>query len=222
MKTAPAPAGDRTSSPGRTRGPPRWFTALFEGPPISDIMSSPVEVAGCGHTPGWHAPRVPEPDETTPAVAVVDLDGVVADVRHRLHHVQSRPRDWDAFFAAIPDDPPLDEGRRLVLALAADHELVYLTGRPERTRPATEAWLAAHGLPLATLLMRADGDHRPARLAKPAVLARRLGRRRVAMIVDDDPEVCAALEAAGWPVRLADWMPRPDALDAAQERIGRT
>ena len=33
-------------------------------------------------------------------LAIVDIDGVVADVRHRLVHVQSRPKDWDAFFDA--------------------------------------------------------------------------------------------------------------------------
>lgn len=31
-------------------------------------------------------------------LAVFDIDGVLADVRHRLPHVQGRPKDWDAFF----------------------------------------------------------------------------------------------------------------------------
>ena len=39
-----------------------------------------------------------------PMVAVVDIDGVVADVRHRLHHVADRPKDWRSFFAAAADD----------------------------------------------------------------------------------------------------------------------
>ena len=33
-------------------------------------------------------------------LAVIDLDGVIADVRHRLHHLKAKPKDWDAFFAA--------------------------------------------------------------------------------------------------------------------------
>ena len=33
-------------------------------------------------------------------LAIVDIDGVVADVRHRLHHLDRRPKNWSAFFAA--------------------------------------------------------------------------------------------------------------------------
>ena len=53
-----------------------------------------------------------------PARAVFDIDGVLADVRHRLHHVTARPKDWDAFFGAAPDDPPLREGLNAVATAA--------------------------------------------------------------------------------------------------------
>jgi hypothetical protein len=156
-------------------------------------------------------------------LAVVDLDGVVADVRHRLHFLERKPKDWDGFFAGIPDDSVLPEGRAVVDKLAEDHEIVYLTGRPESTRRATEAWLERQELPRAKLIMRRAGDRRPARLTKPALL-RRLAAdgRRVAVVVDDDLQVCEALEDAGWPVLRADWMPPPDALQEAQEDAGRT
>ena len=49
-----------------------------------------------------------------------DIDGVVADVRHRLHFLQRRPKDWPGFFAAAADDPGLAEGINRVLA-AVDH-----------------------------------------------------------------------------------------------------
>jgi len=162
-------------------------------------------------------------DQADRPLAVIDLDGVVADVRHRLHHLDAKPRDWDGFFAGIPDDPVLAEGRAVVEQLAPDHEIVYLTGRPERTRAATEAWLRRHRFPQGRLIMRSEHDRRPARVTKPNLL-RRLADdgRRVAVIVDDDPEVCAALTRAGWPVLVADWMTRPDALRAAQERLGGT
>jgi len=155
-------------------------------------------------------------------LAVIDLDGVVADVRHRLHHLDARPRDWDAFFAGIPDDPVLAEGLAVLERLAPDHEVVYLTGRPERTRAATEAWLRRHRLPRGRLIMRSERDRRPARVTKPGLLRELAGGRRIAVVVDDDPEVCAALKRAGWPVLVADWMPRTAALSDAQERRGRT
>lgn len=156
-------------------------------------------------------------------MAVIDLDGVVADVRHRLHFLESKPKNWDAFFAGIADDPVLAEGRAVVEQLATDHELVYLTGRPESTRAATEAWLERHELPRARVIMRRAGDRRPARVTKPALIRTLAGRgRTIGVVVDDDLQVCDAIEAAGWPVLRADWMGRPESLEKAQEDAGRT
>ena len=155
--------------------------------------------------------------------AVIDLDGVLADVRHRLHFLESSPKDWDGFFAGIPDDAVLPEGRAVVERLASDHELVYLTGRPEWTRSDTEEWLERHGLPSARLVMRRPRDRRPARVTKPQLLRELVGDgRQVAVVVDDDPQVCDALKRGGWPVLWADWMSRPDTLADAQEDVGRT
>jgi hypothetical protein len=155
-------------------------------------------------------------------LAVVDIDGVVADVRHRLHLVERRPKRWEEFFALAAEDPPLDEGVGLVHELAARHEIIWLTGRPERTRRLTEKWLADHGLPAGTLLMRPDRDFRPARFTKREELRRLRRRREVAVVVDDDPEVTATLAEDGFPVRLAGWLPHSSTLRAAQEREGRT
>ncbi|HET6910569.1 MAG TPA: hypothetical protein VFH54_14620 [Mycobacteriales bacterium] len=155
-------------------------------------------------------------------IAVIDLDGVVADVRPRLVHIRGASRDWDRFFAGIPDDAVLAEGRAVVERLAADHEIVYLTGRPERTRRDTEGWLERHGLPRGRLFMRTERDRRPARMVKSRLLNELSRGRRIAVVVDDDADVCAALEQAGWPVLLADWMPDDDVLRQAQEHQGRT
>lgn len=156
-------------------------------------------------------------------IGIVDLDGVLADVRHRLRHIEGERKNWEAFFAGIPDDPPLPEGFAVVERLRGDgHEIVIVTGRPERTRADTLRWLARHGLPHVRVIMRRDGDRRPARQVKRA-LVRRLGTdRTVAVIVDDDPAVCDTLEADGWPVYRADWMDRSAPLHRAQERDGTT
>jgi phosphatidate phosphatase APP1 len=155
-------------------------------------------------------------------LAVIDIDGVVADVRHRLHLIESRPKRWDAFFAASAADPPLETGLALVRELAADHDVVWLTGRPERNRDLTERWLAAHGLPDGTLLMRRERDFRPAREAKRDQLRRLRRDREIAVVVDDDPAVVATLAEDGFPVRLADWLPHSSTLRKAQEQEGRT
>ena len=161
-------------------------------------------------------------DRSPRPLAVVDVDGVVADVRHRLHHIESRPKDWGAFFAAADADPPLAEGVARVRALRAGHDVVYLTGRPEHLRRVTLDWLERHGIAGTRLVMRRRGDYRPARVTKAEELRRLARDREVAVVLDDDPEVCDALRAAGWPVEQATWVPHSRTLRAAQEREGRT
>jgi len=156
------------------------------------------------------------------ALAVFDIDGVLADVRHRLHHLQARPQRWEAFFSAADRDPLLEEGASRLRAAQAGHDVVYLTGRPERNRRLTRAWLAHHGLPTGPLHMRPDHDHRPARWVKRNTLRRLAGTRRIASVLDDDPAVVAVLEADGWPVELATWLPHSSTLQSAQEQQGRT
>ena len=153
-------------------------------------------------------------------IAVFDVDGVVADVRHRLHHIQGRRKDWDAFFAAASDDRPLQRGLDLVAELGENHDIVWLTGRPAWLRRETAAWLADNSLPADELHMRPGGDFRPARRFKLEVLLR-LAPRDIAAFVDDDIEVIDAAQEAGLPAIFADWLPRDRALRDAQDRLGR-
>ncbi|MBA3522958.1 MAG: hypothetical protein H0T85_00055 [Geodermatophilaceae bacterium] len=162
---------------------------------------------------------LPEPEL---ALLVVDIDGVVADVRHRLHHIGSHPRRWEDFFAAAAEDPVLPEGLAIVTDIPPGSALCWLTGRPERNRALTEDWLRRHGMPDSPLLMRADRDHRPARQAKREHLLRLRRTHRVALMVDDDPLVLEMLAELGIASMLADWLPFSPRLHQAQERQGRT
>jgi hypothetical protein len=159
-------------------------------------------------------------------LAVFDVDGVLADVRHRLHHLDAHPKRWDAFFAAARHDAPLPQGLALAAEAERDCEVVYVTGRPERCRADTLAWFARHGLPQGDLHMRSDRDRSPARVGKPRWLRRAARGRVVAFVVDDDLAVCDAYEAAGYRVLRAQWMHRDAAEDTqltlAQELEGRT
>jgi hypothetical protein len=135
-------------------------------------------------------------------IAVFDIDGVLADASHRQHLVERRPKDWDAFFAGVGEDALLEHGRDRLRALAQVHEVVLLSGRPERTRADTEAWLAAHGIAVTRLVLRADDDHRPAADLK-ADLVRSIGTpAEVAVVVDDDPSVVARMEGLGYRTEL--------------------
>ncbi|MDF3298789.1 LNS2 domain-containing protein [Streptomyces tropicalis] len=161
-------------------------------------------------------------DDSGRPLAVFDLDNTLADTAHRQRFLECRPRDWDAFFAAAPADPPLAEGVRRARDSAGECEVVYLTGRPERCRRDTLDWLAAHGLPEGRVFMRRDGDRRPARRTKLEILRRLARDREVRVLVDDDLLVCEDAEQAGFRVLRARWATPSAALEAAQEGEGRT
>jgi phosphoglycolate phosphatase-like HAD superfamily hydrolase len=159
---------------------------------------------------------------TQPTFAVFDIDGVLADVTHRLHHIRGRRRDWAGFFADAAEDPLLLEGHQRAVDAARDHALVYLSGRPERLRVVTQEWLERHGLPAGALMLRGDRDRRPARVLKPEVLARVAAEGPIAFVVDDDKAVCDALRQRGYSVVHATWAAEAEILWRAQEGGGRT
>ncbi len=154
--------------------------------------------------------------------AVFDIDGVLADVSHRLHHLTGRRKHWGRFFAAAEADTLLDRGRHLLMDAAQAHAIVYLSGRPERLRRVTQRWLDRHDLPTGALLLRPNGDHRPARLLKLELMGSVAAHGSVAFVVDDDVEVCRALRSAGFTVHQATWAPDAAPMRDAQEREGRS
>jgi phosphoglycolate phosphatase-like HAD superfamily hydrolase len=161
-------------------------------------------------------------EKSSRALAVFDLDGTLADTAHRQRFLERKPRDWDAFFAAASQDPPLAEGIALARKSAQECEVVYLTGRPERCRRDTVDWLAAQGLPDGRIWMRRNDDRRPARHTKLEILRRLARNRDIRVLVDDDELVCEDAERAGFRVVRARWAAASEALKDAQEREGRT
>ncbi len=135
-------------------------------------------------------------------IAVFDIDGVLADATHREHHVAAKPKNWDAFFAAVGDDAVIEAGRSRLLSESANHEVVLLSGRPESTRHETERWLESNGMGGLRLILRPDTDRRPAAVLK-AQLIRELGTPEdILVVLDDDAKVVERLQGLGYPAEL--------------------
>jgi hypothetical protein len=106
-------------------------------------------------------------------LVVFDIDGTVADIDHRLHHIKSKPKNWAAFDAAAKNDVVIKATRNLYFSLLYDsgHDLVFATGRNERNRKQTESWLAANGFKgYVKLYMRNATDFRQDSLVKQDML----------------------------------------------------
>ena len=130
-------------------------------------------------------------------IVILDIDGTIADVRHRLHHIKGPgKKNWKAFFEAMDRDTPIQPMIRKVHKLEKEHDIIVVTGRPEHYRARTEEWLKAHGIRYLRLFMRPDGDHRPDYTVKEEVL-REFKKGQIVLAIDDRAPVCDMWEKNG-------------------------
>jgi predicted secreted acid phosphatase len=142
-----------------------------------------------------------------PRAVIWDLDGTLADDRARAHFVEveeGRTRDWESYFDAIEEDPPIAASIALLHALHKDgFRVIFLTGRPEYTRPQTERWLKANGLDEHdVLLMRPNGERRHAGEFKVEVVAKLTEEYEILCAFEDRIDVAEHLRLGGVPVFL--------------------
>jgi beta-phosphoglucomutase-like phosphatase (HAD superfamily) len=160
-------------------------------------------------------------NQDKPKAVVWDLDGTLSDDRARAHFVEveaGRARDWRSYFDALDQDPPIAASMEVLRAMhAAGNRIIFLTGRPQYTRLKTERWLVANGLTeYDELVMRPEGDGRPAGYFKVEAVARLRARYELVCAFEDRIDVADHLREAGIPVFLygAGMQAAAEALEA--------
>ena len=94
---------------------------------------------------------------------IFDVDGTIADVEHRRHHVTQRPTDWKSFKEQTRFDTPVewvcDIAKRHI---ARGDDVAFFSARNEEQRSLTEAQIDERiGKGHKGLFLRPDGDFRP-------------------------------------------------------------
>lgn len=137
-------------------------------------------------------------------IALIDIDGTIADLSHRLHYIQSKPKDWASFFDAMVDDKPIESMRYLVHSIKNNYDVVYMSGRPDSHRIQTEYWLTNNNFNASEYkpFMRKAGDYRPDHIVKRELLAQVLELfdcqiNQVGLVVDDRKQVVDMWRALG-------------------------
>lgn len=130
---------------------------------------------------------------------ICDLDGTLCNIDHRLHHAQATPKNWDAFFAEIPQDTVNDAVHAVLRAWLNEQEVpyeqrkvIFCSGRPERCRHDTTMWLMKNyrgPIGDAYLHMRKDGDFRRDDIVKEEILNAHIDKDRVMFVLDDRQQV---------------------------------
>jgi len=132
-------------------------------------------------------------------VVLCDIDGTIADIKHRLHYVKNDHKDWKTFFAKMAEDTVREDVR----AMLVEHQrqgrtVVFLSGRPDSYVEQTTAWLKANHLDHHTVIMRRASDHRPDEIVKPEMLKSHFPNLgAIHCVLDDRPRVIKAWRELG-------------------------
>lgn len=139
---------------------------------------------------------------------VFDLDGTIADIRHRVHFVRgtSKP-DWDSFFRECVNDLPVPHVIETLNAhVEAGHRVEIWSARSNVVLAETKQWLAENDIaPSRLKYMRAEGDNTPDVALKRYWLSQEAEKPDV--IYDDRQRVVDMWRAEGIPCFqvVADW-----------------
>jgi phosphoglycolate phosphatase-like HAD superfamily hydrolase len=118
-------------------------------------------------------------------IVIFDIDGTLADISAREHHVKKRPKNWKGFFEGMSGDVPIVPILNLCNTLyEAGFEIILFTGRPEDYRKDTEEWLDKHKVKYHSLFMRGSRDMRDDTIVKKEMLEH-INKKKIAFIVED-------------------------------------
>lgn len=126
-------------------------------------------------------------------VIIVDLDGTLADITHRLHLIKGELKDWRSFFLSVPHDEPIREIIDIVNALyyTGRYKIHIVTERNASSERDTLLWLDKHGIQYHAISMRSEGDRRSDIEVKTDIVRQHydLFNGEIAMMLEDRKRV---------------------------------
>lgn len=105
-------------------------------------------------------------------VVVFDIDGTIADNKHRTHYLMGDKKDWKSYNAHMLDDDPIYDVIKLLKELSVLHTIILCTGREEVYRQVTWDWLDHHQISnhISGVYMRYTKDYRSDAIVKVELL----------------------------------------------------
>jgi hypothetical protein len=130
-------------------------------------------------------------------IVIFDIDGTLADVSERIHHLRKAPQDWEAFFEGMAQDKAVRSMVRLCnLLYSSGLRVILCSGRGEEHRAETVGWLARQGVNYHALLLRPAGDRRSDVVVKREMLMG-IDKGRVLFVVEDRSRVVQMWRSEG-------------------------
>ena len=95
-------------------------------------------------------------------IIVVDLDGTLCNLKHRLHYIlRDKHKDYDSFYNEVGGDTVNKWCSKIIsLMWHSNFEIYLVSGRPKSCLDKTTLWLDYYRIPYTSLnLLRTTGDH---------------------------------------------------------------
>jgi hypothetical protein len=126
---------------------------------------------------------------------IVDLDGTLCEVKHRLHLITGEKKEWDKFHAECVNDTVNQWCKGMVESYrSTDIKVIYMTGRPVKYQSETIDWIKKNvrddgGI----LLMKPNGDFRKDFQFKEEMYLNHLRNEYEILLAADDREETIAM-----------------------------
>ena len=130
-------------------------------------------------------------------LVIFDIDGTLADISERIHHIKKKPKNWNAFNEGMAKDKAIHSMVRLCnILFASGLHIILCSGRNERNRPETVEWLSRQGINYHELLLRKDEDYRPDAVVKQELI-QSLDKSKILFVVEDRSRVVEMWRSEG-------------------------
>jgi predicted secreted acid phosphatase len=130
-------------------------------------------------------------------IVIFDIDGTLADISERIHHIKRKPKNWNAFNEGIAKDKAIHSMIRLCNILyASGLHIILCSGRNERNRPETVAWLSHQGVNYHELLLRQNEDYRTDSVVKRELI-QNIDKSKILFVVEDRSRVVEMWRSEG-------------------------
>ena len=96
---------------------------------------------------------------TRTRVAIIDIDGTIADCSHRLKHIEGEEKDWDTFYRLAHYDTPMKDHIAFIKRYLKKNKLmpVFSTGRNEKIEKDTEEFILKYKIETSSFWSRFAG-----------------------------------------------------------------
>lgn len=129
-----------------------------------------------------------------------DMDGTLANVDSILHYVRkdSRYKDFDSFHRSSYFSPPNQNVVDILFeAVDKGFTIIIVTGRNEKYRDVTQAWLDGNNIPYDNIFMRPENDFRPDTIVKNDIFQKINQHYHMVHFVDDRTDIAKVWEENG-------------------------